>query len=315
MATAPFITTFDDRSIKIKQIVQEYKKGGEVRLPRNPDLEKKYDNILWSVKGSLSSATPKMIEKAHYFVYKMYERLYDGMTAAPPEVAHTSDALCKFIDSLSSPYEVFLVERAVDGVSDEELKKALCDYKLELCKYLEEKLYSCQSRNVTLPQRTDHTHMAIVITKEQALLSLVLHLKEYFVAYIGLQQSLFEGFQEGCSVFYFAITTADAVLLAPKVLSHLAELKRRFNVTHVVVFNHFVLDVDKGSIELLVSAYIFIVHTYVKNDTPPKVDTFYQSVICHPILYHYIDFYILYMAIMMWFPHIILVFAMLFTCT
>ena len=130
------------------------------------------------------------------------------------------------------------------------------EYESVLSTQLMEKLTSCAGRNISLPKYDNHTHMAIAVSKEQVLIALIIHLKEYFSAYLDLKEALFEGFQEGCTVLYFAITSTDAVLLAPRVLSHLAELKRRFSVTHVIVFGHFVADVERGTIEPLVRMHL-----------------------------------------------------------
>ena len=67
--------------------------------------------------------------------------------------------------------------------------------------------------------------------------------------YLQLTGSIFEGFQEGCIVLFFSILKDDAALLAPKVLSHPAELKKVFNMTHLIVFEYFACDFEKATIE------------------------------------------------------------------
>ena len=229
----------------------------ELSLPSNPELEDEYDDILGSVRVDLSKADHEVHLRIHHKVCSTYNRLIRGVAHTPlPQVAETSEGLYKFIAENSTPYEIFLVEKAVGELSDEKLTKAFSDYKPKLHLSLQKKLTSYQQRKFIIPRRADHTHLAVVVSKDEVLLSLVLHLKEYFVKYIGLQECLFEGFQEGCAVFYFAITTADAVFLSLNILSHLAELKRRFTITHVVVFSHFAVDIDQGSVELLVSEYL-----------------------------------------------------------
>ena len=242
----------------IEPIVQMYRKGDtELSLPSNPELEDEYDDILGSVRVDLSKADHEVHLRIHHKVCSTYNRLIRGVAHTPlPQVAETSEGLYKFIAENSTPYEIFLVEKAVGELSDEKLTKAFSDYKPKLHLSLQKKLTSYQQRKFIIPRRADHTHLAVVVSKDEVLLSLVLHLKEYFVKYIGLQECLFEGFQEGCAVFYFAITTADAVFLSLNILSHLAELKRRFTITHVVVFSHFAVDIDQGSVELLVSEYL-----------------------------------------------------------
>ena len=228
----------------------------DVTLPSNPKLEKKYDTILSSMKISLQSAKPRVISTIHHHVCSTYNRLVHGVRPTPlPKVDETGQGLYRFIAEKSTFCEVFLVEEAISELKNKKLKKAFfTEYKPELHKFLKEKLASYQQNKVSLLRSPDHVHMAVV-TSEKALLSLMLHLKAYFTACLGLQECLFEGFQDGCSVFYFAITATDAVFLAPKILSHLAELKRRFSVTHIVVFDHFAVDIDQGSVELLVSVY------------------------------------------------------------
>ena len=243
---------------KVKEIVHRYRERTDnVSLPSNPKLERKYDKILSSMKISLQKAEQIVISRIHHNVCSTYNRLVHGVRPIPlPKVDETGQGLYMFIAEKSTFCEVFLVEEAIDELNNDDLKKAFfTEYKPELQKYLEQRLTSCHQNKVSLSRRADHVHMAVV-TSEEALLSLILHLKEYFIAYLELQECLFKGFQDGCSVFYFAITATDAVFLAPKILSHLVELKRRFNITHIVVFDHFAVDIDQGSVELLVSVYL-----------------------------------------------------------
>ena len=243
---------------KVKEIVHWYREGKDVSLPSNPKLEKKYDDILSSVKNSLQSAEPSVISRIHHKVCSTYNRLVHGVRPVPlPRVDETGQSLYVFIAEKSTFYEVFLVEEAISELNNEKLNEAFfTKYKPELSDFLKEKLTSCQQNNVSLPRRADHVHMA-VMTSDEVLLSLMLHLKAYFIAYLELEECLFEGFHNGCLVLYFAITATVAfVVLASKILSHLDELKRRFSITHIVVFDHFAVDIDQGSVELLVSVYL-----------------------------------------------------------
>ena len=226
-------------------------------LPSNPKLERKYDDVLSSMKISLQSAKPRVRSRIHHKVCSTHKRLVHGVRPIPlPKVDETAQGLYMFIEEKSTFYEVFLVEEAVIELNNKKLKKTFfTEYKPELQKFLEERLALCRQNKVFLPRSPDHVHMAVV-TSEEVLLSLMLHHKAYFIEYLGLQECLFEGFQDGCSVFYFAITATDAVFLALKILSHLAELKRRFSITHIVVFDHFAVDIVQGSVELLVSVYL-----------------------------------------------------------
>ena len=237
---------------KIKHIVDLYRKG-KLLLPRCPALEHDFADIMGSLNSKLSSASPDVRLKIQGTLCSIYRTLIYGIGYRhSPEIyiPPTATDLYKFIDKNSNPYEIFLVEHAVDSLEDVKLKPDFVNYKDKLRGYFERKFED--HKNVTLPSRTYSTHMAVAISEEQVLLSLIIHLKEYFSTYLGLRVCLLDGFTEGCTVFYFAITTTDAVLLAPRVLSHLAELKR-FRVTHIVVFGHFAVDVcDKFTIEWLV---------------------------------------------------------------
>ena len=103
--------------------------------------------------------------------------------------------------------------------------------------------------------------MAVVISKEQVLLALVLEIKEYFSKYLQLEDTLFEGFES--TVLFFPILTVDAALLSPKVLSHLSELKRMFGMTHLIVFGYFACDLEKATIELVVSVLFISLCGYI----------------------------------------------------
>ena len=239
---------------KIKLIVDLYRKG-KLLLPSCPALEHDFADIMGSLNSKLSSANPDVRLKIQGTLRNIYKTLIYGIGYLhSPEVPSTGPGLYMFIEENSNPYEVFLVKHTVDSLNDKKLKPDFVKYKCKLCRYFEKELKYYKQKNVTLPSRKYSTHTAVAISKEQALLSLVIHLKEYFYKYLGLRLCLLDGFTEGCTVFYFAITLADAVLLAPRVLSHLAELKR-FEVTHIVVFGHFAVDVcDKFTIEWLVSS-------------------------------------------------------------
>ena len=262
------MSTMDERSKKIKEIVDQYRNGeGELILPRNPDLEDELDNVLGTLRRKLSSADSGVISDLHGMVRRKYRRYIHGVRQAPlPSVPNTVDGLCDFIEEKSTIYEILLVHHAVEVLEDEDLKKDLQEYESKLAKHLKEMLTPCKRRKVTLPLRKDHTHMAVVISKEQVLLSLVLEMKEYFSKYLQLEETLFEGFEEGCTVLFFSIPKVDAVLLSPKVLSHLSELKRMFGMTHLIVFGYFACDLEKATIELVVS--VCVLHVLCTRDVP-----------------------------------------------
>ena len=261
------MSTMDERSEKIKEIVDKYRNGeGELILPRNPDLEDELDNVLRTLRRKLSSADSGVISNLHGMFRRKYRRYIHGVRPVPlPRIPNTVNGLFDFIEEKSTPYEILLVHHAVEVLEDEDLKKDLQEYELKLAEHLEEMLMSCKRRKVTLPLRKDHTHMAIVISEEQVL-SLVLEMKKYFSKYLHLEETLFEGFEEGCTVLFFSILRVDAALLSPKVLSHLSELKRMFGMTHLIVFGYFACDLEKATIELVVS--VCVLHVLCTRDVP-----------------------------------------------
>ena len=193
------ILTVDQRSKKIKEIVDKYRNGeGHISLPENPDLEDEFDKFM-SKKflSKLTSADPGKISELRAMMRIKYRKIVHGVRPVPlPPVPNTADGLFDFIEEKSTIYEILLVHHAVEVLEDEDLKD-LEEYKSKLAEHLQEMLTSCKRRRVTLPLRKDHTHMAIVISKEQVLLSLVLEMKEYFSKYLQLEETLFEGFGEG----------------------------------------------------------------------------------------------------------------------
>ena len=262
------MSTIDERSKKIKAIVDKYRNGeGDLLLPSNPDLEDELDDVLGNLRVNLSSADSRVISKLQAIVQMKYRRYIHGVRPVQlPHVPNTVDGLYEFIAEKSTPYEILLVHHAVEVLEDEDLKKDLQEYESKLAKHLKEMLTSCQSRRVTLPLRKDHTHMAVVISEEQVLLSLVLEMKKYFSKYLQLEETLFEGFEKGCTMLFFSILRVYAALLSPKVLSHLSELKRMFGMTHLIVFGYFACDLEKATIELVVSACVL--HVLCTRDVP-----------------------------------------------
>ena len=262
------MSTMDERSEKIKEIVDKYRSGeGKLFLPRNPDLEDELDDVLGNLRVNLSSADSRVISKLQAIVQMKYRRYIHGVRPVPlPPVPNTVNGLYEFIAEKSTPYEILLVHHAVEVLEDEDLKKDLQEYESKLAEHLKEMLMSCKRRRVPLPLFKNHTHMAIVISKEQVLLSLVLEMKEYFSKYLQLEETLFEGFEEGCTVLFFSILRVDAALLSPKVLSHLSELERMFGMTHLIVFGYFACDLEKATIELVVS--VCILHVLCTRDVP-----------------------------------------------
>ena len=250
----------DERSQKIKRIVDMYRsESTKVSLPEIPELEDDFDDMMGNLNAKLSTADPQVICKLVSIVCLKYRRYIHGVKPGKvPSIPNTASGLCEFILEKSTPYETLLVHHAVDVLDSEDLKGTLRSYESNLGNHLRQTLQSYRKRNVTLPLRNDHTHLAVVLSKEQILLSLVLHIKEYLMKYLQLEETIFEGFGEGCTVLFYSILKVDAVLLAPKILSHSAELKRMFDITHLVVFDCFACDLERATIELPVSVYIRI---------------------------------------------------------
>ena len=246
------------RSAKLMKIFRHYR-DGELKLPRNAELEEKYRSMMGLLNTALTSADDHILQRIHVeiaidYKYKVVSGVVCGRS---PDVPKSGPELYEFIDGISSVYDIFLIDVAVEILKNKKLTKKFNVYRKSLRDCLKTKLKSCKKRNVSLPPlRRDYVSVAVAIDEDQVLLALVIQLREYFVKTIRLQECLLEGFQEGCVIFYFAITAVDAVLVAPKILSHLGELKTRFSVTHVVVFGHFAVNVESGTFDLLVSLVI-----------------------------------------------------------
>ena len=229
----------------------------EVSLPEIPELEDDFDDMMGTLNAKLSSADPQVICKLVGMLRIKYRRYIHGVKPVElPPIPNTAGGLYDFIAAKSTPYETLLIHHAVDVLDTEDLKGTLQRYESNLGNHLRLTLKSYKKKNVTLPLRNDHTHLAIVLSKEQILLSLVLHIKEYLMKYLQLEETIFEGFGEGCTVLFYSILKVDAVLLAPKILSHSAELKRMFDITHLIVFDYFACDLERATIELPVSVCV-----------------------------------------------------------
>ena len=229
----------------------------KVCLPEIPELEDDFDNMMGSLNAKLSSADSQVICKLVGMERLKYRRYIHGVKPGKaPSIPNTASGLFEFISEKSTPYEIILIHHAVDVLDTEDLKRTLQSYESNLGDHLRQTLQSYKKRKVTLPLRKDYTHLAIVLSKEQTLLSLVLHIKEYLMKYLQLEETIFEGFGEGCTVLFYSILKVDAVLLAPKILSHSTELKRMFDITHLVVFDYFACDLERATIELPVSVCV-----------------------------------------------------------
>ena len=245
----------DERSQKIEKIVDMYRsESTKVSLPEIPELEDDFDDIMGSLNAELSLADPKVICKLQGMLSVKYRRYIHGVKPVElPSISNTASGLYQFIAEKSTTYEILLIHHAVEKLNCEDLKRSLESYEFKLAEHLRRTLKSYQKRKVTLPLQKNHTYLAVSLSKEQILLSLILRIKEYLMKYLQLETAVFEGFVEGCTVLFFSILRVDAVLLSLKVLSHLAELKRMFDMKHLVVFDYFACDLEKATMELSVS--------------------------------------------------------------
>ena len=257
----------DDRSSKLRRVVQMYRaENSELSLPANPDLEEIYDDIIFRLRQHLRSAKKKDLLRVHTIVCNQYRTYIGGIKTGPlPNVRVDSEDLYKFIAEKSNAYEVLLVQNAIDAPSltDKKLKDDFCEYKFQLAKFLSETSITCKKRKIPIPYSRECTDIAVMISGEQVLLSLVLHLKEYFKKYLGLDESFFEGFVEGCIIFFFAINEVDAVMLAPRILSHSKELKSKFGISHLAVRNYFLCDLVQGTLHTLVCVSVLQCLLYI----------------------------------------------------
>ena len=253
------LSTEDERSRKIKEIVDIYRNNKEVRLPQDLDLEDAFINLMVTLGSNLLSADQKTINRLHTKIRLKYCCYIDGVRFPTlPDVLETPRGLRDFIAKKSNAYEILLVQCAVDELQCVDLKAALKKYEDMLASCLRTQLLSF--KRVVLPSHKDHTHMAIVLRNnpDVVLLSLVIEIKEYLMKMLHLEGALFEGIAEGCAILFFSILRIDAVLLSPKVISHLSELKRKFEITHLVVFGYFACDLEQASVEVLVSVDVCI---------------------------------------------------------
>ena len=239
-----------------------YRNGDyNVRVPKIPELEPDFRDLMVKLDHMLASTDPQMIRTIRSNVRMEYRTyIYGWQPVELPAVPETPSGLYDFIAAKSTPYEVPLVNCAVQVLKVGTLTKTFQAYKSKLADRLRVKLHSCKMRNVTLPKHKDCTHLAAVVSrnKDLVLISLALHIKEYLMKYLQLEEAMFEGFGEGCTVLFFSILRIDAVLLAPKILSHSAELKRMFDITHLVVFDYFACDLERATIELPVSVCVHV---------------------------------------------------------
>ena len=253
--SSPPVMTRDE---KIKHVVHTYRKG-DLQLPSCPELERDFAGIMGSLNRQLSTAAVGMRLEIKGSLDSIYKTLVYGIgPRSSPEVPSTGKGLYEFIRDFSNPYEVFLIEHAIGILKDKNLKPKYDEYKHKLCMYFEKELKSYEWKNVSIPSMQDLSHIAVVVKREQVLLSLIIHLKEYFATYLGLHTCLLDGFTEGCTVFYFTVTTLNRSYLYSRILSCSTELRRQFSVAYLVVFGHFVVDLDQPTLVTMVSSKLTV---------------------------------------------------------
>jgi hypothetical protein len=251
---SPTTNIGDERSLKIREIVGIYR-NVEVEgicLPRIPHLEDDLDDILVDLKFELLNADPATIIRLQSGIQMKYRTYINGVRSVPlPDVPCTAAELHDFIAAKSTPYEIVLLHHTLKILGCKNLKDRLGEYERSLAKHMEEKLTSWKRSNISLPSRENHTHLAVIVSQkpEYVLFSLVFHIKDYLVELLHLDEALFEGFAEDCTILFFSILTSDAVLLAPSIISHLGELRRLFHVTHLIVFGLLACDLEQATVE------------------------------------------------------------------
>ena len=251
----------------------DVRKKKEVCLPVNVALVDKYSHFMGELENAIDDSNPRKVKKIRTVVRELYNRLPCKLPQdTNPIVGEKPREVFEFISKRSTPYEIFLIDMAIQNLNIKELRKMFNDYKLQLSHFLEENLAAISARFQPLMQEEDLSHMAVELrtNPDELPLSRAIKLKKYFHHYLTLSPTLFEGFQEGCTLLFFAIPTAAAALSGYCILSHLAQLRMEFDVTKLIVFGHFAVDLEaatstgshpNGVLYLLVSAKCLSLHT------------------------------------------------------
>ena len=256
--TTQNLTTIEQRPEWRKMYVSSMK---EVCFPVDVDLSRKYARLMGELKCSLESAKPKTLIFIHTVVRQQFHFILHGvMQGELPELGETPKDIHDFISARSTPYEIFLIQDAVRDLRDSKLSKSLKAYEDKLRKFFEEKLSSFKTQQVSLMTAEGLTHMAVEVktNSSELPLSRVLEMKKYFETYLQLNPVLFEGFQPGCTLLFFAISLEAATFLAPNLLSHLSHLRLEFDVTRILVFGHFAVDVTVNDSKVSGTYYLLV---------------------------------------------------------
>ena len=105
----PKVSTMDEGSKKIKDIVEKYWSGEEeLFLPSNPELEDEFDDIVESVHAKLLPASPQIVSRLHGLVRIKYRRYYNPgvRPAALPPISPTAQDLFDFIVRSLAKFEL-----------------------------------------------------------------------------------------------------------------------------------------------------------------------------------------------------------------
>ena len=263
-------STLEDRP-EWKKFFDVHKKK-EVCLPVNVALVDKYSRFMGELENAIDDSNPRDVKKIRTAVRELYNRL----PCRPPQdkdvvVGKQAEDVFEFISRRSTPYEIFLIQNAIHNLDVEELKKTFYDYQSQLARFLEENLAGISEKLQPLMQEEDLSHMAVELrtNPDELPLSRVIKLKDYFCYYLKLSPTLFQGFQKGCTLLFFAVSRAAAALSSYCILSHLAQLRMEFDVTKLIVFGHFAVDLEAvtdtgshphGALYLLVSAKCLLLH-------------------------------------------------------
>ena len=222
---------------------------GVISLPRNHKLKNGFDHIMGNLQAILSPRlNEEVIDHLHGMIKMRYTRDIHGVRHQP-DIPTTAKGLFDFIATKSTPYETLLLQPAVNILGKDVLIERVQEYESQQDTFFKETTTSCQKSRVKILHRRDYTHMAVTISKQQVLLSTVVEMKEYFSNILQLENTLFEGFEEGngCTVFFFSITRVAAAQLSDAVGPYMSDLNTTFGMTNLIAFEYCICDLERSS--------------------------------------------------------------------
>ena len=255
----------------IKDVERMYEKG-VISLPLDSELQDDFDDVMGNFKAILSSELDKqVIDHLHGKIGMKYRRNISGAQYTP-DVPKTAEGLFDFIDAKSTPYETLLLKPAAKILGND-MTERVQQYESQKDTFFRETTTSCQKHRQNLPHRQDYTHMAVLISKKQVPLSMMVEMKEFFSNSLQLENTLFEGFEEGngCVVFFFSITRVAATQLFDTVEPYLSELKTKFEMTYLIAFEYCLCDLERSARRkcLFVSVLIYMyMHVFTSVHQP-----------------------------------------------